>query len=62
MRHLYWTFDNFLQDVVKMVEETEVSGSSPVKDCKIVDSGVVPLSEPFNIEKEAWDNGFLFAN
>ena len=42
----------FLKDVVKKVEETEVDGTTPKKDCVIADSGIVPLDEPYNVDKD----------
>jgi len=39
-------------DVVKKVEETEVDGTTPKKDCVIADSGIVPLDEPYNVDKD----------
>ncbi|XP_031549463.1 peptidyl-prolyl cis-trans isomerase B-like [Actinia tenebrosa] len=38
--------------VVRKIENTPLSGSQPIKDCVIVDSGTLPLDKPFNIEKE----------
>ncbi|KXJ25954.1 peptidyl-prolyl cis-trans isomerase B [Exaiptasia diaphana] len=40
-------------DVVRKIENTEVKGSTPVKDCMIADSGTLPLDKPFNVEKES---------
>eukprot|EP00794_Sanderia_malayensis_P010254 gene10254-11308_t len=39
-------------DIVKKIEDTEVDGSTPKQDCVIADSGILPLDQPFNIEKE----------
>lgn len=41
-------------DVVRKVEKTKVRNSVPVKDCVIVDSGILPLPDgkPFAVEKE----------
>ena len=43
-----WIF----QDVVKKVENVEVDGTTPKKDCVIADSGILPLDAPFNVDKE----------
>ena len=42
----------YLKDVVKKVEETEVDGTTPKKDCVIADSGIEPLDEPYNVDKD----------
>ncbi|XP_028390725.1 peptidyl-prolyl cis-trans isomerase B-like [Dendronephthya gigantea] len=40
-------------DVVRKVENVDADQSKPKKDCVIEDSGVIPVEEPFNVEKEA---------
>ncbi|XP_071485216.1 peptidyl-prolyl cis-trans isomerase B-like [Diadema antillarum] len=42
-------------DVVRKIENTKVSGSTPVEACIIKDSGVIAVEEPFNVEKEGAD-------
>lgn len=41
----------FFQDVVRKVENVDVNGSSPQKDVKITECGVIKVEEPFNVEK-----------
>lgn len=41
----------FFQDVVRKVENVDVNGSSPQKDVKIAECGVIKVEEPFNVEK-----------
>ena len=38
---------------MRKIENTQVTGSNPVNECKIADSGVLPLAKPFNVEKES---------
>ena len=45
---LFWNF----KDVVRKLENVDVDGSTPKKDCKIADSGIVHVEEPFNVEKD----------
>lgn len=42
----------FSQDVVRKVENVEVDGSTPKKEVKIADCGVIEVDEPFNVERE----------
>lgn len=42
----------FLQSVVRKIEGTKVSGSTPVEPCVIVDSGVIDVDVPFEVEKK----------
>ena len=37
---------------MKQVEETKVDNTKPVQNCIIVDSGIVPLDKPYNVDKE----------
>ena len=38
---------------MRKIENVEVDQSKPKKDCVIEDSGVIPVEEPFNVEKDA---------
>ncbi|XP_074614746.1 peptidyl-prolyl cis-trans isomerase B-like [Acropora palmata] len=40
-------------DVVRKVENVDVNGSSPQKDVKIAECGIIKVEEPFNVEKES---------
>jgi len=37
-------------DVVQRIEDTQVDGSTPKHDVKIVDSGILPMDKPYNVE------------
>ncbi|XP_077988696.1 peptidyl-prolyl cis-trans isomerase 5-like [Glandiceps talaboti] len=39
-------------DVVRKLENTQVSGSTPAKDCVIANSGTLDVEKPFAVEKE----------
>ena len=39
------------QDVVRAIEATDVSGSTPKNTVAIKDCGVIPVDEPFNVEE-----------
>ena len=43
-----WNF----KDVVRKLENVDVDGSTPKEDCKIADSGIIHVEEPFNVEKD----------
>ena len=43
----------FSQDVVRKIENVDADQSKPKKDCAIEDSGVIPVEEPFNVDKDA---------
>ena len=41
------------QDVVRKIESAETGGNNkPKKDCVIADSGIIPVEEPFYVEKK----------
>lgn len=52
MLYKLFIFVYLQQDVVKKIENTEVDGTTPKKDCVIADSGILPLDKPFNVDKE----------
>lgn len=37
---------------MRKVENVEVDGSTPKKEVKIADCGVIEVDEPFNVERE----------
>lgn len=39
--------------VVRAIESTAVSGSTPIKDCVIADSGIIEVTKPFEVEEKA---------
>jgi hypothetical protein len=41
------------QDVVRKIENVDADQSKPKNDCVIEDSGVIPVEEPFNVDKDA---------
>ncbi|XP_020625920.1 peptidyl-prolyl cis-trans isomerase B-like [Orbicella faveolata] len=40
-------------DLVKKIQEVDVDGSTPKKDVKIADCGVLQVDKPFNVDKES---------
>ena len=38
---------------MRKVENVEVDGSTPKKDVKISDCGIIKVDKPFNVEKES---------